>query len=50
MKILYTREEEFDYLSAPQCAVVSIEQACDDSDRLTFREIDVLQDNGAYTS
>ncbi|MEW6367335.1 MAG: xanthine dehydrogenase family protein molybdopterin-binding subunit [Acidobacteriota bacterium] len=50
VKILYTREEEFAYLSPRQCAVVSIEQGCDSSGRLTFREIDVLQDNGAYTS
>lgn len=50
VKILYTREEEFAYLSPRQSALVSIEQGCDSSGRLTFREIDVLQDNGAYTS
>ncbi len=50
VKILYTRGEEFAYLSPRQSAEVRIEQGCDDSGRLTFREIDVLQDNGAYTS
>lgn len=50
VKILYTREEEFAYLSPRQSAEVSIEQGCDSAGRLTFREIDVLQDNGAYTS
>ena len=50
VKMLYTRDEEFAYLSPRQCAVVTIEQGCDESGRLTFRHIDVLQDNGAYTS
>ncbi len=50
VKLLYTREEEFAYLSPRQSAEVHIRQGCDDAGRLTFRDIDVLQDNGAYTS
>ncbi|MBI5851068.1 MAG: molybdopterin-dependent oxidoreductase [Planctomycetes bacterium] len=50
VKIVYSREEEFANLSPRQSATVTIEQGCDRDGRLTFREIDVLQDNGAYTS
>jgi len=50
VKMLYTREEEFAYLSPRQSAEVRIRQGCDANGRLTFRDIDVLQDNGAYTS
>ena len=50
VKILYTREEEFAYLSPRQSARTHIVQGCDKSGKLTFRDISVLQDNGAYTS
>ena len=50
VKIVYTREEEFACLSPRQCAVTRIAQGCDAEGRLTFRRVDVLQDNGAYTS
>ena len=50
VKVLYDRHEEFAYLSPRQSATVRIAQGCDENGRLTFREIDVLQDNGAYTS
>ncbi|MCP4654218.1 MAG: molybdopterin-dependent oxidoreductase, partial [bacterium] len=50
VKILYTREEEFANLSPRQSAIVRVVQGCDASGKLTFREVDVLQDNGAYTS
>ena len=50
VKILYTREEEFANLSPRQCAVVQVAQGCDENGKLTFREVEVLQDNGAYTS
>jgi xanthine dehydrogenase molybdenum-binding subunit len=50
VKILYDRQEEFAYLSPRQSAQIFIRQGCDERGRLTFREIEVLQDNGAYTS
>ncbi|MCC6215368.1 MAG: xanthine dehydrogenase family protein molybdopterin-binding subunit [Polyangiaceae bacterium] len=50
VKMLYTREEEFAFLSPRQSARTRIVQGCDAEGRLTFRRIDVLQDNGAYTS
>jgi xanthine dehydrogenase molybdenum-binding subunit len=50
VKMLYTREEEFAYLSPRQSCRVSLEQGCDERGRLTFRRAHVVQDNGAYTS
>jgi len=50
VKILYDRDEEFACLSPRQGATVRISQGCDAKGRLTFRDVDVLQDNGAYTS
>ncbi len=50
VKILYTREEEFANLSPRQSCTVRIAQGCDEEGRLTFRDVHVLQDNGAYTS
>lgn len=50
VKILYTREEEFAFLSPRQPVRVRISQGCDAEGKLTFRKMDVLQDNGAYTS
>ena len=50
VKIVYSREEEFSYLSPRQSAQTNITQGCDNEGRLTFREVEVLQDNGAYTS
>jgi len=50
VKIVYSRQEEFAYLSPRQCAETHIVQGCDANGRLTFREVKVTQDNGAYTS
>ena len=50
VKMLYTREEEFANLSPRQSTQSRVVQGCDADGRLTFRRIDVLQDNGAYTS
>ncbi len=50
VKIVYTRKEEFANLSPRQSSITRIVQGCDSNGRLTFRQIDVLQDNGAYTS
>lgn len=50
VKILYTRDEEFAYLSPRQSSQTKIIQGCNEKGRLTFRQVEVLQDNGAYTS
>ena len=50
VKVLYDRREEFAYLSPRQSARVHVAQGCDERGRLTFRDVKVLQDNGAYTS
>ncbi|MFQ5557893.1 MAG: xanthine dehydrogenase family protein molybdopterin-binding subunit, partial [Acidimicrobiales bacterium] len=50
VRIVYEREEEFSYLSPRQSADIFIRQGCDRHGALTFREIEVVQDNGAYVS
>lgn len=50
VKIVYTRDEEFANLSPRQSSTTKIIQGCDQNGKLTFREVEVLQDNGAYTS
>lgn len=50
VKIVYSRDEEFANLSPRQSSRTRIVQGCDREGRLTFRQVDVLQDNGAYTS
>jgi len=50
VKIVKTREEEFRFTSTRQPAVMTIAQGCDQQGRLTFREISMILDNGAYTS
>ncbi len=50
VKIVYNRHEEFAYLSPRQSAELFIRQGCDEAGKLTFREIEVTQDNGAYAS
>ncbi|UCC41618.1 MAG: xanthine dehydrogenase family protein molybdopterin-binding subunit [Candidatus Aminicenantes bacterium] len=50
VKVLYTRDEEFAYLSPRQSSQTKIIQGCDEEGRLSFRHVEVLQDNGAYTS
>jgi len=50
VKIVKTREEEFKYTSTRQPAVIQISQGCDAEGKLTFRDISMILDNGAYTS
>lgn len=50
VKVLLSREEEFAHLSPRQSTRTRIVQGCDGEGRLTFRRIEVLQDNGAYAS
>ncbi len=50
VKILWSREEEFKYTSTRQPAIVNISQGCDKDGKLTFRDVSMILDNGAYTS
>jgi len=50
VKIVYNREEEFANLSPRQSSKSTIVQGCDSNGKLTFRHINVVLDNGAYTS
>jgi len=50
VKILYDRKQEFAYLSPRQSAEIYVAQGCDAEGRLLFRDVRVMQDNGAYAS
>jgi CO/xanthine dehydrogenase Mo-binding subunit len=50
IKILWSREEEFRYTSTRQPAIVDISQGCDKDGKLTFRDVSMILDNGAYIS
>ncbi len=50
VKIVFTREEEFTALSPRQPSKAHIIQGCDRRGMLTFREVRMILDNGAYTS
>ncbi len=50
VKIVYDRQEEFACLSPRQSAEYTVEHGIDEDGRLSFRNIQVTQDNGAYVS
>jgi len=50
VKILLNRVEEFSNLSPRQPSKTHIIQGCDKEGRLTFREVNMVLDNGAYIS
>jgi CO/xanthine dehydrogenase Mo-binding subunit len=50
VKILFTRQEEFAASPPRQPTIATVEQGCDENGQLTFRKIDMILDNGAYTS
>lgn len=50
VKILFDRVEEFKATSTRQPTVIYIKQGCDKEGRLTFRDMRMVLDNGAYTS
>jgi CO/xanthine dehydrogenase Mo-binding subunit len=50
VKIVLTREEEFTALSPRQPTKTHIVQGCDREGKLTFRDVRMVLDNGAYTS
>jgi len=50
VKLVFNREEEFFATSPRQPAIIDISQGCTKEGRLTFRDIRMTLDNGAYTS
>ena len=50
VKILFDRVEEFKATSTRQPTVIYIKQGCDKDGNLTFRDMRMVLDNGAYTS
>jgi xanthine dehydrogenase molybdenum-binding subunit len=50
IKIIFSREEEFFATSPRQPAIIDIAQGCTKEGKLTFRDIRMILDNGAYTS
>ncbi|MEW6266311.1 MAG: xanthine dehydrogenase family protein molybdopterin-binding subunit [Thermodesulfobacteriota bacterium] len=50
VKMLFTRAEEFLAQAPRQPAIIDIAQGCDADGRLTFRDVSMILDNGAYTS
>jgi len=50
VKFLFDREEEFRAQPPRQPALIDIAQGCDREGRLTFRDVKMVLDNGAYTS
>jgi CO/xanthine dehydrogenase Mo-binding subunit len=50
VKIMFSRHEEFTASPPRQPCIADVEQGCDSSGKLTFRKIEMILDNGAYTS
>jgi len=50
VKIVFSRGEEFVASPPRQPTISTVEQGCDGAGRLTFRKVDMILDNGAYTS
>lgn len=50
VKIMFDRVEEFKATSTRQPTIIYIKQGCDKNGKLTFRDMRMVLDNGAYTS
>jgi len=50
VQILYTREEEFIASPTRQPMVIDLTTGADENGKFTFREVNIIKDNGAYTS
>ncbi len=50
VKLVFTREEEFAASPTRQPVLLKLRSGCDRAGRLTFRAVETLHDNGAYTS
>ena len=50
VRIIFTREEEFQCSPTRQPTIISMKTACDENGKLTARKFSAILDNGAYTS
>lgn len=50
VKLTFDRVEEFKATSTRQPTIIHIKQGCDKNGKLTFRDMRMVLDNGAYTS
>ncbi len=50
VQILFSREEEFILSPTRQPMVISLTTGADENGKFTFREVEIIKDNGAYTS
>ncbi|OPY69299.1 MAG: 4-hydroxybenzoyl-CoA reductase subunit alpha [Syntrophorhabdaceae bacterium PtaU1.Bin034] len=50
VRIVFDREEEFFATSPRQCTITKISQGCTKEGKLLFRDMEMILDNGAYTS
>ncbi len=50
VQILFNREEEFHHSAIRQSMVINLTTGADIDGKFTFREVEVIKDNGAYTS
>ncbi len=50
VQILFSREEEFILSPTRQPMLIELTTGADESGKFTFREVEIIKDNGAYTS
>ncbi len=50
VQLLYSREEEFIASPTRQPMVMDLTTGADENGKFTFREVEIIKDNGAYTS
>ncbi|MCP4456420.1 MAG: xanthine dehydrogenase family protein molybdopterin-binding subunit [Cytophagales bacterium] len=50
VQILFSREEEFVLSPTRQPMIITLTTGADEKGKFTFREVDIIKDNGAYTS
>lgn len=50
VQLLYSREEEFIASPTRQPMVIDLTTGTDENGKFTFREVEIIMDNGAYTS
>ena len=50
VQILYSREEEFTQSPTRQPMIIDLTTGADENGKFTFREVEIIKDNGAYTS
>ncbi|TAK30455.1 MAG: xanthine dehydrogenase family protein molybdopterin-binding subunit [Saprospiraceae bacterium] len=50
VQLLYSREEEFIASPTRQAMVIDLTTGASENGKFTFREVDIITDNGAYTS